>query len=178
MPERRIETLISAQELAKRIKEIGETITRDYEGKSLHMIGVLKGSFLFMADLVRAIDPMKVHLTCDFLTISSYGDATKTTGEVKLVADLTTSISGRNIMVVEDIVDTGLTLHYLIENLRTRQPQEIKLCSLLHKPAGKRVDVPIDYLGFEIPDKFVVGYGLDDRQEMRGLPFIGHVVES
>ena len=128
--------------------------------------------------MVRAIDPYKVHLTCDFLTISSYGDLTESTGVVKLVTDLTAAIDGRNVLVVEDIVDTGLTLHYLLENLQTRHPESISLCSLLHKPAGKRVDVRIDYLGFEIPNKFVVGYGLDDRQEMRGLPYIGHVIEE
>ncbi len=166
------EALLTKEQIEERIREMGRQITQDYQGKSIHCLCILKGAFIFMADLVRHVD---APITCDFLTISSYGDLTHSTGVVKLLTDLTVPIDGRHVLVVEDIVETGLTLKYLLENLHTRQPASVRVCSLLHKPEGKQVEVPIDYCGFVIPNKFVIGYGLDDKQYERNLPYIGVV---
>jgi hypoxanthine phosphoribosyltransferase len=168
--------LIAADAVARRVAELGATITADYTaagaGENLVVIGVLKGSIIFMADLVRAI---ALPLTLDFIGVASYGDATVSSGVVQITQDLTKPIEGKHVLVVEDIVDTGHTVHYLMENLGTRKPASIKLCSLLHKPDRAERSVQIDYLGFTIPNKFVVGYGLDVAQRWRNLPFIGYV---
>ena len=167
----KIEVLFDEQTIANRVKELGAQITADYQdGRPLVLVGVLKGSFLFLADLCRAIDlPVEI----DFLSVSSYGDGQESTGVVQLIQDLSRSVEDKHVLVVEDIVDTGLTMQYLLENLSTRRPASVRIASLLHKPARARVDVPIDYLGFEIPDKFVIGYGLDFAAKLRNLPFIG-----
>ena len=168
-----MEVLISAESLAERIAELGQEISRDYAGKKPAIVAVLKGSFVFLADLVRAID---IECTVDFLAVSSYGDATKSSGVVQITSDITTSVQDRDVLLVEDIVDTGLTMQYLLDNLSTRQPASIKVCTLLHKPARSKVQVPIDYKGFTIDDHFVVGYGLDFKQCLRNLPFIGRKI--
>ena len=168
--------LISADAIAKRCAELGAQITRDYAERAksadIVVLGVLKGSVLFMADLSRHI-ALPIYL--DFIGISSYGDATKSSGVVQITQDLSRPIADKHVIVVEDIVDTGHTVHYLMENLATRKPASISLCSLLHKPERSEREVTIDYLGFTIPNKFVVGYGLDISQQWRNLPFIGYV---
>ncbi len=165
-----VEPMITEEQLQQRVAELGAQITADYQGKDLVVVGVLKGSFPFVADLVRQIDlPLRV----DFLGLSSYGSGTETTGVVKITSDLTKPISGRHVLVVEDIVDTGLTMHYLLENLATRHPASVRVCSLLEKPARLKAPVEIAYKGFTIPDAFVVGYGLDYDERYRNLPFLG-----
>ena len=168
---RSVKELISAERIGERIRELGAQIAGDYEGKELVLIGVLKGSIMFLSDLARAIPSTDVMI--DFLGLASYGDATRSSGVVQITADLTKPIAGKHVLVVEDIVDTGLTMAYLLENLKTRHPESIKICSLLHKPDRTVQPVPIDYLGFTIPDLFVIGYGLDFAQRYRNLPFIG-----
>jgi hypoxanthine phosphoribosyltransferase len=170
----RIATMIDAQKIQARIAELGAQITKDYEGKRLVLVCVLKGSFVFTADLARAIDR---ELRVEFLGVRSYGEGTSTTGVVQITQDLSKPIEGEDILIVEDIVDTGLTIAHLLELLHTRKPASLKVCALLHKPARTRVEVPIDYLGFTIEDKFVIGYGLDWNERYRNLPSIG-VVES
>lgn len=169
--------LISADAIAARVAELGAQITRDYAplaaaGADVVVIGVLKGSILFLADLARHI---AAPIVLDFIGISSYGDATVSSGVVQITQDLSRPIEGKHVIVVEDIVDTGHTVHYLLENLGTRRPASLKLASLLHKPSRSERDVTIDYLGFTIENKFVVGYGLDVSQKYRNLPFIGYV---
>ena len=167
-----VEVMFSAEDIQKRITELGAMITEEYKGLDapLVLIGVLKGSFLFMADLCRAVDlPIEV----DFLGLSSYGHAQESSGVVRVTQDLSRSIEGKHVLVVEDIIDTGLTMQYLLENLGTRRPESIKVASLLSKPARSQVSIHIDYLGFEIPDRFVIGYGLDFASKFRNLPFIG-----
>jgi hypoxanthine phosphoribosyltransferase len=167
----KIEVLLSEEKLRARIAELGAEIARDYRGKPLKLVGVLKGSFMFMADLARAIDlPLKM----DFIGTTSY-QGTKTSGVVRITNDLSRPIDGEHILLVEDIVDTGLTMQYLLENLATRHPASVKVCALLEKPARAKVQVPIDYKGFTIPDEFVVGYGLDWDGRFRNLPFVGVV---
>ena len=164
------EVMLAPDALAARVAELGAAISADYRDLPLVVVVVLKGSFVFAADLVRAIDaPLEV----DFLGVRSYGDATETSGIVQITSDLTRSIEGRDVLLVEDIVDTGLTLRFLLDNLRTREPRSMKLAALLHKPSRTRAVVPIDYLGFTIPDVFVVGYGLDAAQRYRNLPYVG-----
>lgn len=160
---------ISAEQIRARIQEIGTQITKDYAGQELHLICVLNGAFIFMADLVRAID---LPLSVDFMSVSSYGAGTTSSGEVKLVKDLDQSLKGKHVLFVEDIVDTGLTINYLLKYLESRGPLSIKVVSLLSKPARRKVEVPIDYLGFEIEDAFVYGYGLDVDHIYRNIPFI------
>ncbi len=169
-------TLFSEAELQERIAQLGADITKDYQevGEDLILIGVLKGSVIFMSDLCRRI---QLPLSMDFMGIASYGDGTKSSGVVQITSDLSKPIEGKHVLIVEDIIDTGLTAHYLYENLRTRNPASIKMCSLLHKPDRSEVTVPIDYLGFSVPNKFVVGYGLDIAQKYRNLGFIGYVEE-
>lgn len=167
-----IDTLISEQEIAARVRELGQEIARDYAERELVLVSVLKGSFLFCADLARAID---LPLAIEFLGLKSYGDAQTTSGVVQITSDLTRPVTGKDLLIVEDIVDTGLTMAYLRKNLATRGPRSVKLCTLLHKPARARVDTTIDYLGFSIEDVFVVGYGLDWADRYRNLPFIGAV---
>lgn len=166
--------MLEAERIAQRVRELGAQITSDYAPRRVVLVCVLKGSFMFTADLIRAIDlPVRV----EFLGVRSYGDGTHTTGVVQITHDLSHPIEGEDILILEDIVDTGLTIAHLLELLRTRKPNSIKVCALLHKPARSRVEVPIDYLGFTIEDKFVVGYGLDWAERYRNLPFIG-VVEG
>jgi hypoxanthine phosphoribosyltransferase len=161
-----MKVLLSHDAIQARIREMGAEIARDYAGREPHLVGVLKGAFTFMTDLCRAID---LPLTLDFIAVSSYGPATKTTGEVKLVKDVDTGLDGRDLLVVEDIVDTGLTLNYLLKVLRARGPRSVKVATLLSKPARRLVETPVDYTGFTIPDSFVVGYGLDYNEKYRNL---------
>lgn len=165
-----LEVLVSAEQLGRRIRELGAQIERDYAGKELLLLGVLKGSFLFMADLSRAVD---LPLSVDFIGLSSYGEATESSGVVKITSDVSRPIEDKHVLIVEDIVDTGLTMRYLLDNLATRRPASVKLCTLLHKPARARTRIPIDYLGFQVEDRFVVGYGLDAGEKYRNVPFIG-----
>ncbi|MFA5505372.1 MAG: hypoxanthine phosphoribosyltransferase [Vulcanimicrobiota bacterium] len=162
--------LLDAETLQRRIGELAVTINRDYAGRELILICVLKGSALFTVDLMKHLD---LRVAVDFISISSYGEATKSTGVVKMVKDMEEDIKGKHVLVVEDIVDTGLTLDYLRRVLLMREPASLKICSLLSKPARRKVDLPIDYLGFTIDDHFVVGYGLDYLSFYRNLPYIG-----
>ena len=161
--------LLDDETIQRRVAELGAEITRDFRDKDLAVIGCLKGSTVFMSDLVRRID---LPLRMDYLGLRSY-EGTQSTGVVQITSDLTRPIDGRDVLIVEDIVDTGLTMSYLLENLATRHPRSVKLCSLLHKPARTRVKVDIHYLGFTIEDHFVVGYGLDYAEQYRNLPYIG-----
>jgi len=161
--------LLDARTIQNRVHELGAQITRDYQGKVPHLIAILKGSCIFHADLVRSID---LGLSMDFIAVGSYGESTKTSGEVRLLKDLDESLDGRDVLLVEDILDTGLTVHYILQNLESRGPRSLKLVTLLSKPSRRQIDVPVDYLGFEIPDRFVVGYGLDYNQRYRNLPDI------
>src|SRR5450432_3872101 len=165
-----LDVLLSKEQLAERVAEMGKQIERDYAGKDLVLLGVLKGSFLFISDLARAID---LPLSVDFIGLSSYGEATESSGIVKITSDVTKPIENKHVLIVEDIVDTGLSMRYLLDNLATRRPRSVKLCSLLHKPSRTRVKIDIDYLGFTIDDQFVVGYGLDHDERYRNLPYIG-----
>jgi hypoxanthine phosphoribosyltransferase len=164
--------LLTADVIARRVRELGEQITRDYAGKRLVLVSVLKGSFVFAADLMRHID---LPLRTDFLGTRSYGEGTETTGVVQITQDLSRPIDGEDVLILEDIIDTGLTIAHLIDLLRTRRPASMKVCALLHKPARARIPVEIDYLGFTIEDQFVVGYGLDWAERYRNLPYIGVV---
>ena len=175
-PEEPFAELISAEAIAARVAELGIQITRDYHGKSdVVVVGVLKGSVIFLADLVRHI---ALPISVEFIGISSYGDATVSSGVVQITQDVSRPLENKHVIVVEDIVDTGHTVHYLLENLATRRPASIRLASLLHKPERQERQVTIDYLGFTIPNKFVVGYGLDISQQYRNLPFIGYVTNA
>ena len=165
-----LEVLIPTDKITARVKEIGAQIERDYQGKDLVLLGVLKGSYIFISDLARAID---LPLAVDFIGLSSYGEATESSGVVKITSDLSKPIEGKHVVIVEDIVDTGLTMRYLLDNLATRHPSSVKLCTLLNKPSRARTKIPIDYLGFQIEDRFVVGYGLDNAEKYRNVPFIG-----
>jgi len=166
----KVRTLIDADTIRKRTLELGTQITAEHQGHEVVVVCVLKGSFVFTSDLVRAID---LPLSVDFLALRSYGDGTESSGVVQITSDLSKPIEGKDVIVVEDIVDTGLTMKYLLENLETRRPRSVRLASLLHKPARTRVPVKIDYLGFTIEDVFVIGYGLDYAERYRNLPFIG-----
>ncbi len=168
----KIRVMYSEEEVTARIQEIADQINRDYEGKEVHLIGILRGGSFFMCDLAKRIT---VPVTIDFMSASSYGMSTTSSGVVKIVKDLEESILGRNVIVVEDIIDTGRTLSYLLEMLREREPESLKLCTLLNKPDRRVVEVNIDYNGYTIPDEFVVGYGLDYAQRYRNLPYIGVV---
>ncbi|HYU16938.1 MAG TPA: hypoxanthine phosphoribosyltransferase [Candidatus Acidoferrum sp.] len=171
---RPLESFIGAADIAARVAELGQRITEDHRalGGDLVLIGVLKGSVIFLADLCRRIE---LPISIDFIGIASYGDETQSSGVVQITSDLTRPIEGRHVIVVEDIIDTGLTAHYLLDNLATRHPASLKLCSLLHKPDRAVQQVTIDYLGFTIPNAFVVGYGLDYAQQYRNLPFIARL---
>ncbi|MDO7908589.1 hypoxanthine phosphoribosyltransferase [Paenibacillus sp. JX-17] len=164
------EVLISEEELSTKIKELGAQLSREYEGKNPLVICVLKGAFIFMADLVKTIT---VPLEIDFMAVSSYGASTKSSGVVKIVKDLDVSVEGRDVLIVEDIIDSGLTLSYLIELLQNRNAKSTKVVTLFDKPTGRTVDLKADYTGFTIPDAFIVGYGLDYAEHYRNLPYIG-----
>ena len=170
-----IRVLVPEEKVAERIRELGAQISRDYEGLQIHMICVLKGGAWFMCELGKRIT---VPVTMDFMSVSSYGDGTKSSGVVKIVKDLDESLDGKDVLIVEDIIDSGRTLSYLLKVLKDRNPKSIRLCTLLDKPDRRVVkDVNVDYLGFDIPDEFVVGYGLDYAKKYRNLPYIG-VVEG
>ena len=167
-----VEVLISEQDVDARIQAIGEQISRDYEGRQVHLVCVLKGGSFFMCELAKRIS---VPVSLDFMSVSSYGGDTKSSGVVKIVKDLDEPLKGKEVIVVEDLVDSGRTLSYLLEMLGAREPKSLSLCTLLDKPDRRVVDVKVDYTGFAIPDQFVVGYGLDYDQKYRNLPFIGVV---
>ena len=167
-----LEVLIPPEDIQQRCRQLGEQITEDYAGESVHVIGVLKGAFMFLSDLVRHIE---LEASIDFLGVSSYGSRRETSGVVRMTSDLSVPIEGRHVLVVEDIIDTGLTMDYLLDNLSTRRPASLSVCTLLDKATDRHVDVPIDYCGFDIPDRFVIGYGLDDAEFSRHLPYIGVV---
>jgi len=164
------EILVDADALAAKVRELGARIADDYRGRDLVLVSILKGALPFLADLMRAIP---IPLALDFLEVSSYGASTESSGVVRILKDLANPIEGHNVLVVEDILDTGHTLAHVIEHLRSQHPASIRLCTLLDKPARRVVPIQIDYRGFEIPDKFVVGYGLDYAEHYRNLPFIG-----
>lgn len=168
----KLTVILSEDEIRARVRELGRQITEDYKNEDgdLLLVGILKGSFVFLADLARAVD---LPIDIDFIGLSSYGDATQSSGVVRLTSDLSRAVEGRHLLVVEDIVDTGLTMRYLLENLRTRGPRSIKLASLLEKPSKNKAGITVDYLGFTIPDQFVVGYGLDAGGKYRNVPFVG-----
>lgn len=171
----RLVTMLSQEQIAARVKELGAQITRDFQGRSLVLVVVLKGSFIFAADLCRSIDIP--NLRVDFLGVQSY-EGTETSGVVQITQDLSHPIAGEDVIIVEDIVDTGLTIAHLMDLFRTRQPRSVRVCALLHKPARSRVEVKVDYLGFTIDDQFVVGYGLDFGERYRHLPYIGVVEQT
>ncbi len=164
------EVLITGEEISEKTAELARQITADYKDKDPLLICILKGGLMFLADLTRQIH---LPLEIDFMAVSSYGDATESSGVVRILMDLERNIQGRHVLIVEDIIDTGRTLNYIIHNLRTRGPASIKICTLLNKPARRVLDIPLDYVGFVIPDRFVVGYGLDYGEIYRNLPFVG-----
>lgn len=164
------EILFTEEQIADIVKGIGERISKDYQNKNLVMISVLKGSLIFMADLMRAVT---VPCSIDFLSVSSYGNGTTTTGEVRILKDLDSTLEGKDVLVVEDILDSGVTLSFLLKNLTARHPESIRLCTLLDKPERRRVNIQADYVGTQVPDKFIVGYGLDYAEKYRNLPYIG-----
>jgi hypoxanthine phosphoribosyltransferase len=163
------ETLVPADELQDRVEKLAAEISRDYDGRDLVMIGILKGAVLFLGDLMRS---MTVPCEIDFMAVSSYGSETDSSGVVRILKDLDASIEGRDVLIVEDIIDSGLTLHYLLRSLNARNPASLEVCALLTKPDRRRVDLPIRYVGFEIPNRFVIGYGLDYAQRYRNLDFV------
>ena len=164
------EVLIAEDAIAARIRELGAEVARDYAGKDLLLICVLKGAIFFLADLMRAIE---LPLEIDFMAISSYGASTDSSGVVRILKDLDASIEGRDVLIVEDIIDSGLTLSYLVRTLRGRKPASLEICALLTKPDRREMDVPVRYVGFEIPDRFVIGYGHDFAERYRNLPYVG-----
>lgn len=168
----KIKVLISEEEVDARIRELGEKISKEYEGKQIHLICVLKGGVFFMCELAKRIT---VPVSMDFMCVGSYGDGTKSSGVVRLAKDLDESIENKEVLIVEDIIDSGNTLYYLMDVLRQRKPASLRLCTLLDKPDCRVKDVHVDWTGFEIPDEFVVGYGLDYAQKYRNLPYIGVV---
>lgn len=165
-----LEILLSAEQIAARVRELGATISRDYAGRDPVILFVLKGALVFVADLIRAID---IHVQLDFMVVSSYGGGTETSGSVQIVTDMRNDVRGRHVLIVEDIIDSGITLREIIAHLRVRGPASIAVCTLLSKPARRRVPLEVRYLGFEIPDVFVVGYCLDFNERYRNLPYLG-----
>jgi hypoxanthine phosphoribosyltransferase len=167
----RVTPYLTEDTLRERVRALGKELSRDYEGKDVVAVAVLKGSILFFTDLIREMDVPG--LRCDFLGLSSYGSRTESSGVVRLTQDLSMAVEGRHVLVVEDIIDTGLTMQYLLDNLATRKPASVQICTLLHKPSGTKVEVPMKYVGFTIENHFVVGYGLDYDERYRQLPYIG-----
>lgn len=165
-----LKVLVSQEEIKEKISSLGEQITNDYKNKKLLLVSILKGSVLFMADLMRAI---KIPARIDFMAVSSYGSGVKTSGVVKIVKDLDIDLKGYDILIVEDILDSGMTLSYLIELLKSRNPSSVEICTLLDKPERHKVEIPVKYKGFVVPDEFVVGYGLDYDEKYRNLPYVG-----
>jgi hypoxanthine phosphoribosyltransferase len=167
------EVLVAAEDLSRRVAELAARISEDYAERSLLLVGVLKGAMFFLSDLMRLIDiPVEV----DFMAVASYGSATDSSGVVRILKDLDVAIEGRDVLIVEDIVDSGLTLQYLLRNLGSRNPRTLEVCALLTKPERRKVDLPTRYVGFEIPDRFVIGYGLDYAERHRNLPFVAALV--
>ena len=162
--------LLSEEELRQRVRELGEEISKEYAGKEILMIGVLRGAVMFMADLARAIT---VPVMIDFMAVSSYGTSTSSSGIVRILKDLDEEVAGKHVLIVEDIIDSGLTLSYLVDNIKSRQPASVRICTLLNKPERRKVDLEVNYNGFVVPDEFVVGYGLDYAEKYRNVPFIG-----
>ena len=169
------ETIVEADELQARVRELGAEISKDYAGREVMLLGVLKGAVFFLADLVRCLD-MPCEL--DFMAVSSYGSLTDSSGVVRILKDLDAPIEGKDVLIVEDIVDSGLTLNYLLRNLRGRDPRSLEVCALLVKPGRRKIDLPIKYVGFEIPNRYVVGYGLDLDQRYRNLPYVAAVQDA
>jgi len=169
------EVLLTESDLANKISQIGKSISKDYEGRELILIGVLKGSVMFMADLMKKIE---IPCSMDFMAVSSYGNSTKSTGVVRILKDLDFEIEGKDVLIVEDIIDTGVTLKYLVEYLKARKPNSLEICSLLNKQDRRKVDISAKYIGFEVPDFFLVGFGLDYAEKYRNLPFIGILKEE
>lgn len=167
--------LLDEEQISKKIKEIGNTISKDYKGKDLILIGVLKGSIMYMANLAREID---IPCTMDFMSVSSYGNSTTSSGIVKILKDLDASIEGKDVLIVEDIIDSGITLKYLQKYLRAKNPNSVEITTLLNKPERRKADIEVKYIGFEVPDYFLVGYGLDYAEKYRNLPFIGILKEE
>ena len=163
------ETLVSAQDLERRVRELAGEISRDYAGRELMLVGVLKGAVFFLSDLMRHLD---VPCQVDFMAVASYGSATKSSGVVRILKDLDAAIEDRDVLIVEDIVDSGLTLQYLLRSLAGRGPRSLEVCALLIKPERRKVDLPAKYVGFEIPNRFAIGYGLDYRERYRNLPYV------
>lgn len=161
--------LITQEQITRRAEEIGAQITRDYEGKELVLVGILRGAVLWMSDIMKHVN---LDITIDFMAVSSYGASTKSSGVVKIIKDLDLDIEGKNVIIVEDIVDSGTTLNYLKHYLENRKTRSVRVCTLLDKPSGRKVDIEADYVGFEVEDKFIVGYGLDFNQRYRNLPYI------
>lgn len=168
----KIRVLLTEEEVNKRISEVAEQINRDYAGRHVHLICILKGGVFFTCELAKRLD---LSVSLDFMSVSSYGNGTTSSGAVRIVKDLDEPLEGKDVLIVEDIIDSGNTLHYLVEILYKRKPNSIKICTLLDKPERRTADVKVDYSGFNIPDEFVVGYGLDYAQKYRNLPFIGVV---
>ena len=168
--ERKPTVLISQAQVREAVRKLAAQIRQDYKGEQLVLVGILKGSFVFMADLVREL---KIPVQVDFVKLSSYGCGTESSGEIKLRQRLGTRIRGANVVIVEDIIDTGLTVNFLLDYLKKKGPRSVKVCALLDKPARRKIEVPVDYLGYTVPNKFVVGYGLDFDEKFRNLPFIG-----
>ena len=169
------ERLVTSEEIDEKVKELGKQITEDYSGKNLMLVGILKGAVIFMAELAKNID---MPVLMDFMAVSSYGKSSTSTGVVRIIKDLDCSIEDKDILIVEDIIDTGLTLSYLTDNLKKRGAKSVKICTLLDKPDRRKADVPVDYSGFLIPDEFVVGYGLDYAEQYRNLPFVAALKEE
>jgi len=168
----RLYPLLDEDVIQQKVRELARKISGDYAGRSPLLVGILKGAWVFMADLVRQIS---IPVNCDFLGVSSYGKSTESSGVVKIVADLKKPIEGRDVLLIEDIVDSGLTLNFLIENMRLRRARDVRVCALLDKPARHQVEVKLDYLGFTVPDRFLVGYGIDYAERYRNLPYIGYL---
>ena len=162
--------LLSEEQLRQRVRELGEEISKEYADKEILMIGVLRGAVMFMADLARAIT---VPVMIDFMAVSSYGTSTSSSGIVRILKDLDEEVAGKHVLIVEDIIDSGLTLSYLVDNIKSRQPASVRICTLLNKPERRKVDLEVNYNGFVVPDEFVVGYGLDYAEKYRNVPFIG-----
>ncbi|HHV45637.1 MAG TPA: hypoxanthine phosphoribosyltransferase [Tissierellia bacterium] len=169
------EILVTEEQIQSKVKELGERITEDYQGKDLMLVGILKGAVMFLSDLARNI---KLPVMIDFMAVSSYGSSSESTGIVRIIKDLESSIDGKDILIVEDIIDTGLTLSYLTDNLRKRRAKSVRIVTLLDKPERRKVEVPVDYTGFVIPDEFVIGYGIDYAEQYRNLPFVAALKED
>lgn len=169
------EVLVTEEDITSKVKELGKQITEDYKGKDLLLIGILKGSVIFMSELAQNIE---LPVEMDFMAVSSYGKSSVSTGEVRIIKDLDFSVEDRNLLIIEDIIDTGYTLSYLIDNLKKRGAKSIKVCTLLDKPDRRKADIHVDYLGFIVPDEFIVGYGLDYAERYRNLPYVAALKEE